>query len=72
MFKQELLSALSARLTVVMAIRLIYRANGDDGDDDGDGDGDDDGDDDGDGCLHFALSKPLSLKRWCVAHRPLK
>ena len=62
MFKQELLSALSARLAVVMAIWLIYRADGDDGDDDGDGDG----------CLHFALSKPLSLKRWCVAHRPLK
>ena len=61
MFKQELLSALSARLAVVMAIRLIYRA-----------DGDDDGDGVGDGCLHFALSKPLSLKRWCVAHRPLK
>ena len=64
MFKQELLSALSARLTVVVAIRLIYSADGDDGNDDDDGDGD--------GCLHFALSKPLSLKRWCVAHRPLK
>ena len=46
MFKQELLSALSARLTVVMAIRLIYRADGDNGDDDGDGDDDDDDDND--------------------------